>query len=189
MMMLFDDFWMFRVIFPLLKLGMPILHLALSIGVIPSLLLIVLFWYGLWYTGRRNDIPLWLLMPFALIGGADAGLIGLTLERLGFDWLFNRDWLSDGQYAFVWLSTVPSGMILGAVTGLVLALQRFRKTVGCISLLFGLITALPVAYLYFATQEERTALALVYLPWPLLLIVLGVYYLVKPFRRSVAESL
>jgi hypothetical protein len=56
----------------------------------------------------------------ALAGGI-VGTIALSILTLLFHRLCFRRALGDGQYVFVFLLTVPVGIVLGAITGVVLA--------------------------------------------------------------------
>jgi hypothetical protein len=178
MELLSPDFSFSHVLVPLLRFGMPILRYALAFGLLPSTILVLLLLFTFWYVGRRSDLPLWLVLPFGTTGGMNAGLVGLTLARYG---CFHPDWLRDGQYAFVWVTTVPFGMVLGAATGCVLVLRRFRKASGIISLLGGLLTAIPLLILSRGEAGLLTPdLGRFPLPWSLFLTGWGIYRLVKP---------
>ena len=63
-----------------------------------------------------------------IFASAIAGAILLSLLTLLFHWLCFRPALSDGQYAFVFFVTIPLGVVLGVVTGLVKMFLSQGKT-------------------------------------------------------------
>ena len=55
------------------------------------------------------------------MAGSMIGAVALSVLTLLFHWLFFRRALGDGQYVLVFFVTVPVGIVLGAITGVVMA--------------------------------------------------------------------
>jgi hypothetical protein len=91
--------------------------------------------------------------------GAVLGAIALSLLTLLFYVIFARDALKDGQFALVFMATIPFGAMLGAVAGATLSLLALAKTesAGWVCLVGGGIVAGLAALFtrFWAISEGR----------------------------------
>src|SRR5437762_13668 len=107
----------------LFSVGLPIVRAFLSLGFPGAIAILAAMTVAGWLLCRSRVVPVWLRATVLVPLWSVIGLVGLTLMRYGFDWLFFRQILGDGQYGFIWIITIPFGALLGAVTGAALALS------------------------------------------------------------------
>jgi hypothetical protein len=89
--------------------------------------------------------------------GAVLGAIALSLLTVLFYVIFARDALKDGQFAMVFLATVPCGAMLGAVAAATLSLLALAKTesAGWVCLVGGgLVAGLALFFTFLWTMAK-----------------------------------
>jgi hypothetical protein len=103
-------------------------------------------------------MPLWVRILASAAVGAVPGAILYTLACLLLTAIFAREAFKDGQYAMVFLLSVPYGGLLGGIVGASLALARLDRPASagwlCLTggMLLGSLVAL-IAWAYASTRE------------------------------------
>lgn len=69
-----------------------------------------------------------MMKMLSVLAGALLGAVALFAFTTLFHWLFFRPAMADGQYGMVPFITVPIGMVLGALTGFIVAQLSRRRT-------------------------------------------------------------
>jgi hypothetical protein len=181
----FWKFWIESVIFPLLRVGEWIYLHTMQFGWFTAEIVLVAFWYVFWRLEQIQRFPLWLRLPAGMLGGGVTGTLGLHIARFAFDLHFFPDTDdSSGSYGIaIWIGTIPVGMVLGASTGVMLALRRRSRVAGWVGIVMGIVTIFP-ALLWCKGMNDvfGASIALFPVPWSVFLSAWGLRLLQSPNR-------
>jgi len=88
--------------------------------------------------------------------GVGVGAVGLSLVTLAYHWLFYRRTLYDGQYAMIFMLTMPVGAVLGAATGYAWVVAGNKSQVAGIACLVALgVATVPFGiYLWMPARSN-----------------------------------